>query len=99
MEISFGDNVQIISTELTKNLGLAKLVGQVYGETTPSQMNIEVIGDLEDDYAINVNIESREEALWFAPQLLRFIDHAPGKEITIGDKQFVRNEIGEWIDR
>src|SRR5882672_11512948 len=56
---SFGDNVRIRSSVETISNGVAGLVGQVYGQTTPSVTGVEVIGKLESDYAINVFFEDR----------------------------------------
>jgi|SRR5215213_2823528 len=96
--ISFGDNVRVRATPLTEELGLAGAAGQVYGETTPSVTNVEVIGEIQEDYAINVFFEGRKESFWFAPELLEFIDHAPGTEITLHGvpKKWVRSSSGEW---
>jgi hypothetical protein len=98
MAISFGDNVRVASTPLTTSLNLAGLSGAVYGETTPSVTGVEVIGEATGDYVINVQLDSRDESLWFAPDLLEFIDHAPGTEIEIGNKRLVRSESGEWVE-
>jgi hypothetical protein len=98
MAISFGDNVRVASTPLTVALGLAGLTGQVYGETTPSVTGVEVIGGAAGDYAINVQLDSRAESLWFTPELLEFVDHAPGTEIIIGNKRLVRTASGEWVE-
>jgi hypothetical protein len=98
MAISFGDHVRVVSTPLTETLGLSGLSGQVYGETRPSVTGVEVIGEIADDYAINVQLERRSGALWFARQLLEFIDHAPGTEIVIGTKRLVRTASGEWVE-
>lgn len=95
---SFGDNVRIRGTPLTESLGLAGLTGNVYGETTPSVTGVEVIGEVTEDFAINVMIEARNEQLWFAPQLVEFIDHAVGAEMRIGNRHFVREASGEWIE-
>jgi hypothetical protein len=94
----FGDHVRIRSSEETESKGVAGLVGQVYGQTMPSVTSIEVIGELEFDYAINVFFEDRNESFWFAPTLVEFVDHAPGTEITIGGaaKKWIRTENGEW---
>ena len=35
-EISFGDRVRVLSTPFTEELGIAGVVGQVYGQTVPS---------------------------------------------------------------
>jgi hypothetical protein len=98
MAISFGDNVRVASTPLTTSLGLAGLTGAVYGETTPSVTGVEVVGEAIGDYAINVQLDSRDESLWFAPELLEFVDHAPGTEIVIGNKRLVRSASGEWVE-
>jgi len=98
MAISFGDNVRVASTPLTISLGLAGLTGAVYGETTPSVTGVEVIGRTDEDYAINVQLEGRDESVWFAAGLLEFIDHAPGTEVVIGNKRIVRSASGEWVE-
>ena len=98
--ISFGDNVRVLHTEETEAAGVAGLEGQVYGETTPSVTNVEVIGRLESDFALNVHFEERDLSLWFAPELLEFVDHAPGTEITLEGvpKRWTRSADGEWIE-
>jgi hypothetical protein len=68
--ISFGDNVRVRATSLTQELGLAGMSGQVYGETTPSVTNVEVIGELREDYAINVFFDARKESLHRAQKSL-----------------------------
>jgi hypothetical protein len=81
--ISFGDKVQVMSTPDTTKRGLAHRTGHIYGETTPSVTNIEVIGTLTQDYALNVHIEELDESFWFAAELIELIDHAPGTEIRL----------------
>lgn len=99
-QLSFGDNVRVASNPLTLNLGFAGLIGQVYGETTPSHTKVKVIGENDQDYAINVFFEDRSEAVWFAPDLLEIVDHAPGTEIRLEGvpKKWVRASSGEWIE-
>jgi hypothetical protein len=98
--ISFGDNVRIRSSPLTQEFGLAGLVGNVHGETTPSVTGVEVIGKVREDYAVHVFFEERDEGYWFAPELLEFVDNAPGTEIRLDGvpKKWVRSETGEWIE-
>jgi hypothetical protein len=98
MTISFGDNVRVRSDPATTALGIDGLVGQVYGETMPSKIDVNVIGQLETDHAFNVYIQARNQAYWFAPELLELVDHAPGTEITIDGvpKKFVRSANGDW---
>jgi hypothetical protein len=76
------------------------LTGQVYGETTPSVTGVEVIGEASEDFAVNVFLETRDEAYWFATDLLEFVDHAPGTEMRLEGvaKRWVRSESGEWIE-
>lgn len=98
MAISFGDNVRVASTPLTVSLGLASLAGQVYGETRPSVMGVEVVGEAPNDYAINVQLGGRAESLWFDPNLLELVGHVPGTEIVIGNKRMIRSASGEWVE-
>ncbi len=99
-QLSFGDNVHVLSAPETDALGLAGATGQVYGETTPSVTGIEAIGALKSDYAVNVHVERRQESLWFAPELLEFVDHAPGSEIRLDGipKKWTRTADGSWIE-
>ena len=96
--IRFGDNVRVCDTQATREIGLAGLIGQVYGETTPSVTGVQVIGKPRTDYAINVRIEGRKETYWFAADLLELVDHAPGTEIRVGSKRYVREADGQWRD-
>ena len=96
-QIAFGDNVRIRSTPDTEAAGVAGLAGQVYGVTTPSVTGVGVIGRISDDIAFNVYFDDRGEALWFARDLIEFIDHAPGTVVSWdGVPTKVRTESGEW---
>ena len=99
--ISFGDNVRVKETPVTEQAGVAGLAGNVHGETRPSVTNVDVIGEAKEDFALNVFFENRNESLWFAPELLDLVDHAPGTEITIKgiDKKWVRREDGKWDEQ
>ena len=99
--ISFADNVRIRDTALTRKLGLAGRQGPVHGETTPSSSGADVIGDCPDDYASAVFLEDRSEALWFAPELLEFIDHGAVTTMSIDGSgiELVRDEDGSWHER
>lgn len=98
--ISFGDNVRVRHAPETEATGVAGLEGKVYGETTPSVTNVEVLGELESDFALNVYFEDRGDSLWFAPSLLEFINHAPGTEVTLEGvpKRWIRTADGRWIE-
>ena len=65
MKITFGDNVKILSSPETDKIGLSGKTGQVYGETTPSSTSVTVIGELTDDYAINVSVDDAGENIGF----------------------------------
>jgi hypothetical protein len=97
-QISFGDNVRIISTPVTQAAGLAGLLGNVHGVTTPSVTGVDIIGQTVEDVAFNVSFEDRQEEFWFAADLLEFVDHAPGAEIRLTgiSTKWVRAESGEW---
>ena len=98
--ISFGDTVRVRSVPLTEELGLAHLVGKVFGFTTPSVTGVEVIGSIEGDSAVNVFFDARKVGFWFAPNLLEFVDHGQGAEIRLRGvpKKWVRASTGEWVE-
>lgn len=101
MNVSFGDNVRIRATKETEAAGVAGLKGQVFGETTPSVTGVEVIGTPTVDFAVNVHLEERGEAFWFALELVEFIDYAPGTEIRLEgvDRRWIRTEDGGWKEK
>jgi len=96
MTISFGDNVRVLSTPETETLGLTGKEGQVYGETTPSITNVDVIGNIENDFALNVFLDDLNKDYWFTPQLLELIDHGEGNVIEAGNIRAVRKADGSW---
>ena len=96
MSIAFGDNVRILSSPETDAENLSGKTGQVYGETAPSLTSVKVIGEVKNDYAINVSIEELGTEFWFAPELLELIDHAEGAEIVIGNYRAIRRADGTW---
>src|SRR5690606_14932001 len=89
MNITFGDNVRILSSPETDERGLAGKEGQVHGETTPSVTLVEVIGEVKNDYAINVSIDGMDSELWFAPELLELVDNAGVPGTVIGTNRAV----------
>ena len=98
--VSFGDNVRVVATPETEAAGLAGRSGQVYGETTPSSTGVDVIGELASDFAINVYFDDLSQGFWLAPQLLEFIDHAPGTEMQLDGSpvKSVRQPDGSWVE-
>lgn len=96
---SFGDHVKIAVSPETTAAGLAGLEGSVSGFTTPSVTSVQVIGKADDDYAVAVMVESRnDETYWFAEHLVEFLDHAAATEIWVSGSPFkeVRNADGSW---
>ena len=89
-------NVRIRITPATEAAGVAGPIGNVAGFTTPSMTGVEVIGEVKDDLAFSVMFNSPQVQLWFAPELLEFVDHAPGLEIQIGKTKLIRRADGGW---
>jgi hypothetical protein len=94
--IDMFDNVRVRQTPEAVRRGLAGLVGQVFGDTTPSVTDVEVIGDRNVDKAYNVSIEGQSADLWFAPEQIELIDHARGTDLRIGNTRLVREADGTW---
>jgi hypothetical protein len=95
------DRVRVRTTSVTEAAGLAGRTGQVYGETRPSSSGVarnEIIGELTEDYAVNVHFDDLNKSIWLTRGLLEFVDHAPGTQITAGGITRVRAATGEWIE-
>jgi hypothetical protein len=100
MTVSFGDNVRILATPATDAAGIAGLCGCVYGETVPSASGVDVLGELSEDYAVNVFVEELKKNFWLDPPAVEFIDHGAGTEIAIEGVPvtLVRQSDGSWIE-
>lgn len=97
---TFGNLVKIKASTETDLKGLTGKTGQVNGETTPSMMEIEVIGLCKKDYAINVFFEEINQSFWIDADLIQKIDDGEGIEITLDgiDKKWTKGKNGEWIE-
>lgn len=93
----FGDNVRVNETDETRALRVAGLIGKVHGFTQPSITGVEVIGGPGMDYGLYVFFRELDRGLWFAPELLSFVDHGAGTEAQIGGRRFVRTANGDWV--
>lgn len=95
---TFGNKVRIIKTSETIEAGLADKTGEVLGQTTPSQMEIDVIGKLEKDFAVNVYFQDTRKSFWFSEDLIEYLDSGEGVEISINgvDKKWTKGPNGEW---
>lgn len=98
MEITFGDRVRIRATETTETLGVAGQMGIVNGRATPSITRIEVIGDSCKDLAIAVTLEAQIKQLWFAEEVLEFVDHGAGTTVEVAGRKLIRDEHGHWLE-
>jgi len=97
---SIGTKVKVRNSPLTNGKGLAGKVGEVYGQTTPSIMGIEVIGKPEGDIAVNVYFDDLKFSYWFAVDLLEKIDDGQGTVITLDGiaKKWTKAENGQWLE-
>jgi hypothetical protein len=100
MFITFGNKVKIKKSPETDEKGLTGRVGEIFGETTPSMMDLEIIGIPKEDYAVNVFFEELKESFWFDVNLLENLDNGEGVVITLDgiDKKWKKNADGKWIE-
>lgn len=98
--ISFGDNVRVRTTPTTTARGVAGLHGEVRGQTIPSVVTVEIIGELVEDLAFNVTLPKLGQAFWFAAEVLELADLAPGSELRFAavPVRLIRTEDGQWVD-
>ena len=97
---SFGNKVKIKDSAETREKGLAGKVGDVYGQTTPSMMDFEIIGTPKDDFAVNVYFDDLQTSYWFDADLLETIDDGQGSVITLDgvDKKWTKGPNEQWIE-
>lgn len=97
---SFGNKVKIKDSPETQEKGLAGKTGEVYGQTTPSIMDFEIIGTPKEDFAVNVYFDDLKTSYWFDSELLETIDDGQGSVITLDgvDKKWIKGQNGQWIE-
>jgi hypothetical protein len=99
--LSFADRVRIRPGPETEPRKVAGRIGEIHGFTMPSESGVEVIGTSSHDVALGVYFDELKEALWFAPELLDFVDHGEGTTIRVqgSDVEWVKTERGDWLQR
>jgi len=97
---TFGNKVMIKNSPQTVEKGLAGKIGVIFGETTPSMINFEIIGTPKEDYAISVHFDDLGESFWFDAELLEQIDAGEGTVMTLDGipKKWTKGKKGEWIE-
>ena len=93
-EFQFAGRAKVLATPLTTSLGFADRIGVIYGQTTPSQSGVDVVGEITDDYAVNVYFEELDLAVWFGERVLELVEAAPEIKTTLIDG-FIRVETVE----
>src|SRR5512143_2829905 len=99
--LSFADRVRVREVPETSGKRLAGRIGEIHGFTMPATSGVEVIGATSHDVALGVYFDELKEALWFAPELLDFVDHGEGTAIRVqgSDVEWVKTERGDWTQR
>jgi len=99
--LSFADRVRIREAPETSGRKLAGRIGEIHGFTMPAASGVEVIGSSSHDVALGVYFDELKEALWFAPELLDFLDHGEGTTIRVqgSDVEWVKTERGDWTQQ
>lgn len=99
--LSFADRVRIRPGPETESRRLVGRIGEIHGFTMPSESGVEVIGSSSHDVALGVYFDELKEALWFAPELLDFVDHGEGTKIRVqgSDVEWVKTERGDWLQQ
>ena len=98
---TFGNKVIIKSTPETETKGLAGKTGEIYGHTTPTVTDVEVIGQTKKDFALNVYFDDLKESFWFDESLIEELDNGAGTEMTLDgiDKKWTKDSNGNWIEQ
>ena len=95
--LGFGDIVRIRQTPETAQAGIAGLDGTVYGFTVPSASGVQVTGSLADDFAMNVHIDSLNQAFWLDPSAIELLERPETMEFSVaGNTIRVTQKDGEY---
>jgi hypothetical protein len=90
------DAVRIRRTPETEALGYADAEGELFGVTTVSVTGVKVIGEAEDDCALNVDFGGAQPNAWFQPSLVEVIGQ-PAVTLSVGPRTIERREgETEW---
>ena len=89
------DSARIRSTPATVEAGYAGAEGTVFGITTVSVTGVEVVGEPEEDVAVNVDFGESLPSAWFQPSLVE-VTGVPASTLTIGRARLEREDGGEW---
>ncbi len=71
-------------------------MGIINGRTTPSVTNVDVVGKATKDLAIAVTLVAQTKQLWFAEEVLEFVDHGAGTIVEAQGRKLIRDEHGSW---
>jgi hypothetical protein len=91
--------VRIHATAGTEALGLAGLVGSVYGWSVPSSSGVEpIVGPVPSDFVISVYLEARNEQIWIAPELTDDLGDGAGRTPALEGVRvrWVQRPDGAW---
>ena len=70
------------------------------GVTTPSVIEVEVIGEIEGDRALNVSFgDQGVPDAWFSTRLVDLVSHAEGTIAKIGERVLRREADGSWSEQ
>jgi len=97
---TFGNKVIIKSSPDTEIKGLAGKTGEILGHTTPTVTKVEVIGQTDKDFALNVYFDDIKESFWFDESLIELLDNGAGTVMTLDgvDKKWTKDSNGNWIE-
>ena len=97
---TFGNKVKIKSSPETETRGLAGKTGEIYGHTTPTVTGVDVIGQTNKDFALNVYFEDIKESFWFDENLIEQIDNGIRTVIKLDgvNKKWTKDTNGDWIE-
>ncbi len=95
-KIQFSDHVRIKDNPVTTKLKINGKTGTVFGDSKPSVSKVEVIGNLEEDYAIYVSLTDSKDSYWMPEDYAEVLDHGVGTQAKIGDIKLEKTKKHKW---
>jgi len=85
LPVSIGDKVRIVPSPISDELGISGMTGEVIWTSNSATGAIVYFKELEQEFGLSSN-------------QLELTDLPPGTDISMGDRKWVSNQDGEWIE-
>ena len=98
LPVSIGDKVRIVSSPITDEQQISGMIGVVTQGTLPPDTRIPDAGVTIPARGVIVHIDEIDRDVGLSTNLLELADLPVGAVISMGDRDWVLNHDGEWLE-